>query len=306
MYRRIVVALDGSGLAEQVLPYVRSLGRGLEAKVLLLRVLDPLPAGLTDPGHGISRDKVIANMRAGAEDYLEQVAASLRKQRLTVSCSVGEGAPAELIVKESSKEAATLIAMSTHGRSGAARWLLGSVATKVLHATANPLLLVRSRAPTSFTEEARLGTLIIPLDGSTLAEQALLPAGALAKALNLKTILVRVTPSPEEYYRFAEPGYFPPADLPEAVDADANRYLGSLSQKLRKKRFPAVEERLLHGDAAAAIIDLSRQVADSLVVMTSHGRSGVGRWLLGSVADRVVSHATGPVLVIRAEEKRSP
>lgn len=305
MYRRMVVPLDGSGLAEQVLPYVRSLGRSLEAKVALLRVLDPLPAGLTDPGHGLSRDKVIANMRAQAQDYLEQVAASLRKQRLAVSYSVGEGLPAERIVEEAAKEPATLIAMSTHGRSGPARWLLGSVADKVLHATTDPLLLVRSRAPASFLDEARLGTIIVPLDGSTLAEQALPHVGALAKALNLKTVLVRVTPALEEYYRYVGPEYVPPANLPESVDADANAYLGRLSQKLRQERFPSVEVRLLHGDAAAAIVDLSQGVPDSLVAMTSHGRSGVGRWLLGSVADRIVRHATGPVLVIRAEGKGS-
>lgn len=302
MYKRILVPLDGSELAEQVLPYVRSLARGLEAKIALLRVMDPLPAGLTDPAHGLTRDRVIASMRSHAQDYVDKVATSLKKDpRLAISSAVTEGDPGERIVSEADRDPDTLIAMTTHGRSGLVRWLLGSVADKVLHAAKRPLLLVRSRDPKQFTPEAHVGSIIVPLDGSPTAEQALPHVGSLAKALGLKVVLLRAVPPLEEYYRFVGPEYIPPPDLPKEVEAEANEYLGRLKERLHKDRFPTVEVRLLQGNAAASIVDVAEQTSDSLIVMTTHGRSGVGRWILGSVANRVVRYAASPVLMIRAQ-----
>ena len=285
MYQRILVPLDGSPLAEQVLAWVGILAKGMQSRVELLRVIEPPPQDLPDSAHGIYPHRVFASIASHAQDYLEGLAIPLRQNGLSVSSIVREGSPASSIASEGAKEPDTLIAMTTHGRSGISRWLLGSVTDKVLHATTNPLLMVRAYDQENPPEAVNLQTIIVPLDGSSLAEQALPHAVSLAKALKLRVLLVRVTPSLE--------------------DARVMQYLHQVQEKLNNQRVSSVEERLLKGHAADAIVGLARETPHSLVAMTTHGRSGVGRWLLGSIADRVVRHSRDLVLMIRAAEETS-
>ena len=143
MYQRILVPLDGSPLAEQVLAWVGILAKGMQSQVELLRVIESPPQDLPDSAHGIYPHRVFASIASHAQDYLEGLAIPLRQDGLSVSSIVREGSPAPSIASEGAKEPETLIAMATHGRSGISRWLLGSVTDKVLHATTNPLLMVR-------------------------------------------------------------------------------------------------------------------------------------------------------------------
>ncbi len=119
--------------------------------------------------------------------------------------------------------------------------------------------------------------------------------------------LVRVTPTVADYYRFG--GYLYEYSTPQGldtsvlVDAAATEYLKAAAERLRAEGLSSVEERLLHGNAAAAILDLAQESPGAMVAMTTHGRSGIGRWVLGSVADRVVRHAGVPVLIIRPKEE---
>ena len=216
---------------------------------------------------------------------------------------VKEGHPASCIADEGDKEPGTLIAMSTHGYSGVTRWVMGSVTDKVLHATANPLLIVRAREQTGTPPEVRLESVIVPLDESTMAEEALPHVVHIAKALRLKVTPVRVTPTVDAYYRYAEYASGNWDSVAMQVDDQAASYLNVIRQKLLGQGVPLVEERLLHGPPAMAIVDLARETRNNLVIMTTHGRSGLGRWVLGSVADRVVQNSGDPVLVIRAEER---
>jgi nucleotide-binding universal stress UspA family protein len=296
MYTRILVPLDGSQLAEQVLPYVELLAKGTKSHTELLQVIEYTPA----PTHP---RQVTANLTGEAQTYLKKAAASLKGSGLTASSLVHHGDPASDIVAEAESEPGTLIAMATHGRSGLTRWMLGSVTDKVLHAAANSLLVVRAREQEAVTAEAKLENIIVPLDESSLAEQVLPHAAYLARTMGLRIILLRVTPAAGDYYRNMEyvPGNF--EDLVQFIDGQAMEYLHKVGQKLRDEGLPPVEERLLHGHPAAAIVDLARETPHSLVAMTTHGRSGVGRWLLGSVADRVVRHSAGPVLMVRPVEE---
>jgi nucleotide-binding universal stress UspA family protein len=245
----------------------------------------------------------MANLTAEAQSYLKKTAASLKGNGLTASSLVHYGDPASDIVAEAESEPGTLIAMATHGSSGLARWMLGSVTDKVLHATTTPLLVVRAKEQEATTTEAELENVIVPLDESLLAEEVLPHAVYLGRIMGLRIILLRVTPAAKDYYRTMEyvPGNF--GDFTQLVDGQAIEYLHKVGQKLMGEGLPQVEERLLHGHPAAAIVDLARETPHSLVAMTTHGRSGIGRWLLGSVADRVVHHSAGPVLMVRPAEK---
>lgn len=301
MYQRILVPLDGSVTAEQVLPYGRLLSKGFNAGITLLHVIDGTTVDQADLEHGAVMNQLAESARARAGEYLAGVAGSLRSEGLAVSASILEGNPASVIVAESEKQAGTLVAISTHGRSGITRWVMGSVTDKVLHATRTPMLIVRcgESAP---DPSISLSGIIVPLDGSELAEQALPHAVALAKTLGLKTTLLRVTPSAGDYFKYLD---YPPAnyqDLSREVDDDAVNYLDNINRRIKLEGVAQTEERLIHGNAAFAITDFVKDVPNSLVAMTTHGRSGVGRWVMGSVADRVICHSGGPVLVVRAEE----
>jgi nucleotide-binding universal stress UspA family protein len=298
MYNRILVPLDGSQLAEQVLPYVKLLAKETKCHTELLQVIEYSPA----PTHP---RQVRANLTGEAQKYLKKAAASLKSSGLTVSSLVHHGDPASDIVAEAESEPETLIAMATHGQSGLARWMLGSVTDKVLHAATNPLLVVRAHEQEATTTGEMLENVIVPLDESLLAEQALPHAVHLARTMGLRVILLRVTPDAGDYYRNME--YVPSdfEDFAQFADGQAMEYLHKVGRKLRDQGFPLVEERLLHGHPAATIVDLARETPHCLVAMTTHGRSGVGRWLLGSVADRVLRHSAGPVLMVRPVEKAS-
>ena len=140
MYSRILVPLDGSLLAERVLPYARILAKGFGARVDLLNVFSPTPESLADNAHGRHSHQIDANLRAEGLDYLHRVTPSIRCVGVEVSCTVKAGDPESWIVEEAEKEPDTLISMSTHGRSGAARLMLGSVTDKILHSTSAPVL----------------------------------------------------------------------------------------------------------------------------------------------------------------------
>jgi nucleotide-binding universal stress UspA family protein len=287
MIPRIVVPLDGSSLAEQVLPYVKIISKAAETPVVLVQAV---PDSKKVPGRK-------------AQAYLEGAAESLRREGLQVSCQVAEGAPASAIVREARKEPGTLIAMSSQGRASIARWVSGSVTDQVLHSTTSPLLIIRSQETREQDAQVGLTDLVVPLDGSDLAEEVLPLAVDLARGLGVKVTALRVTPPPEEYHHSPE---IPPLssfdDLAQEVDEEALAYLKQVAQRLLGQGVPAAEEQLVHGAPAEAIIDYVRQLPHSLIAMTTRGRSGIGRMMLGSVADRVVRESGSPVLLVRGGE----
>lgn len=301
MYKKILVPLDGSKVAETVLPYARELADNLQSNVELLGVAEPVLAGIHDyvyKKHHVSVDEAIKKQTEG---YLNQTATYFKGLPGTVTAQVVSGYPADQIIAEAKKEPSTLIAMSTHGRSGVGRWALGSVADKVLHSLGTPILLVRGKEEKPAQASAKFKNLLMPLDGSATAEEASAAVMNLAKALKLSVTLTRVTPSVASYYQFSEYPTIDVGNLAQEVDADAQRYLDNTAKKFKAWGVSQVSTSLLHGGAADAIIDTAKKLPDSLIVMTTHGHSGVKRTLLGSVADRVVSQSERPVLVVTAK-----
>ena len=286
MYKKILVPLDGSKLAEGVLPYARLLASALELPVDLLHVNDPETAA---PG--------IRPIQG--TDYLKAAAASFLPS-FTVNGRVESGRAAEAIVDSAARDGGTLITMATHGRSGAQRWLLGSVAQKVLQASANPLLLIRPNEESDPRADVRLSTVILPLDGSHLAEKVLPHVIYLANRLKLEVVLIRTYTLPTTGY-FMATGISPPAigELGEKIKEEITDYLRAKVEEMRAEGIENVSFMAVEGRGAEEIIDLARRTSNNFVAMSSHGRSGMGRWVLGSVTDRVVCYCGDPVLVIR-------
>ncbi len=309
VYTRILVPLDGSELAEKALPYAKALAKGLQIRIELLRVVEPPSSEIADSAHGIYPHRLTDSVMSHARDYLEGIAGTLREKGLSAFSKVREGKPADCIAAEAQLESETLVAMSSHGRSGMTRWFLGSVTDRVLHTISGPVLVIRAGTDGGRSSELEVENLLVPLDGSALAEQVFPHLAALAPALKTKVHLVRANPSLGEYHAYM--GHYPLdssatvytgmyEEFSKEADAWAMEYLHGAKDRLRGMGVHSVEENLLKGHAAEVIIDLAQEMPRCMVLMSSHGRSGIGRWILGSVADRVVRYAGVPVLIVRA------
>ncbi len=313
MYERILVPLDGSKLAQQALPYARAWASAKSAKVELLEVIAPLeefakpevddyaavgPGALGDPWPAPHEWSLIAeHFRNKAWLQLADSAAMLG-DGLKMSSKVLQGDAAEAIITEADRQPDTLIVMATHGRSGIGRWLLGSVTDKVVRHANHPTLVIRAREDADGTP-ATIGEVILPLDGSPIAEAAVPHAVEISKMLRVGISLVRaVSPMShtDAFVEYVPDGY---ERLVEEAREGAEEYLDAVAARIRDQGVSEVRTEASIGNAASAIVDLAREADDPLVVMATHGRSGVGRWVLGSVADRVVRHGPGPVLVVR-------
>jgi nucleotide-binding universal stress UspA family protein len=281
MYTRMLVPLDGSKLAENVLPYARVFARALGLRIDLLSVVDSMDFARTaNAGHVRDFDPLIEAATQEGTRYLEGIAQSFGGTK--VSYSVEHGVADKIIID---------------------RWLMGSVAEKVLRGATNPLLLVRGDEEGKSEGEATLKSIVVPLDGSKLAESVLPRAIDFAKKLSLAIVLTRAYQIPlSAAYAGAEAPYIPNQDaLLNLVREEASTYLKAKVNELHQNGVEKVSSVLLVGSGADEIIDLARSTPDNLIAMCTHGRSGVGRWVLGSVTEKVVRHSGDPVLVVRAE-----
>jgi nucleotide-binding universal stress UspA family protein len=301
MYNKILVPLDGSAVAEQALPYARLLAAKLKVPAELLGVIDPAvisASGLTHNPRYVGR--LTEEGRRASESYLARVSKTFPEKFVTASVEVGK--PEEVIIEKAAEGKETLVAMATHGRSGMSRWLLGSIAEKVLRGGTNHLLLIRSGEGGSGDGGVKLETIVVALDSSTLAETVLRDITDLAKLLRLNVILAHAYELPLSAYYGAEDYYdLHYRNLAARLKDEARKYLDGKVQELKGRGLAKVSSVLLEGPAAEEIIAFTRSEPNSLLAMCTHGYSGVKRWVLGSVTEKVVRHSGDPVLVVRAE-----
>jgi len=191
--------------------------------------------------------------------------------------------------------------MATHGRSGLDRWILGSVTEKVLRGCQNPLLLVRAGQSSDADEKVAFKSIIVPLDGSQVAEGVLPAVITLARAMEAEVILFRAYHIPYSAYA-AEDGYsaINYDELIASEKDEATEYLKNKTAALKEQGVEKVSYNVKEGLSSDEIIALGRATPDHLIAMCSHGRSGVRRWVLGSVTETVLRHSGDPVLVLRA------
>lgn len=301
MYTRLLIPLDGSKTAEKVLPYARFLAGTLKLPVELLEVIDIVEiAKRLTPEKAHFLNTVVENRVRSSEQYLKGVAGTFAGAN--VKCTVEKGTAAEVIIEKAAADKGTLISMATHGRSGLNRWLLGSVAEKVLRGATNPLLLIRATDEAKTEGEANLRSVIVPLDGSELAEQVLPTVTELAKELKLEVILFRTYTIPLSALAVDPEGYYVASDekLIAAMRDEAVAYLEKKAEEMKKLGVDKVSHVAEYGLAADEIISFARKTPDNLIAMCTHGHTGVKRWVLGSVTETVVRHSGDPVLVIRA------
>jgi len=301
MFGTIVIPLDVDESMEHALPLAVALARRMGDRALLLSVVPGLDelSGLAED-HESDLLRLQAQRQSEAEKHLGKVRARTVPAEVEAATSVQVGAVAETILDAAREKRAGLIAIATHGRVGPERWFLGSVADRVVRTSPIPVLLVRpgeaGGAPSAVPTD-----ILVPLDGSTAAEAALPLASELATALGASITLIRTIPTG---WWTAGSGMYASGmstgtpDLITAVENDARAYLEATAVNLRTT---GVEVRTSLALFRAPDLQVEEEAAGCmapLVVMTSHGRSGVRRTLLGSVTDRIVRSATTPVVVV--------
>lgn len=288
--KRILVPLDGSRLSEAIVPLAEALARDYEAGLLLLRALQPL--GSPDAE---------AKAQDEAEAYLRTMAADLAARGRSVEWKVWYDEPGRAIADAARYNAADLIVMTTHGRGGLTRLMLGSVAEGLVRQSPVPVLLVRGDLS---WHPGTLAKILVPLDGSELSEAVLPVVAGLAGPFDFAIELLRaIEPIPAFVATELSAGHS--EEVLRLKEADAEGYLTKLATPLQARGLRVAHSVAL-GPAVDAIVRRARESGAGLIAMTTHGRSGVGRLLLGSVAERVLRAAPVPVLLWKAPAESRP
>ena len=291
----ILVPLDGSPLAERALPYAVQIASATGAQLRLVRACEPAPPVLLDSGAAV---RVAIAVHAAelhdARRAMDQQVAALRSGGASADGVVRSGDALDVILSEARTCGAELIVMTTHGRGGLTRALYGSVADAVLRGSTVPVLLLPEAVPPS-AEAGYLARIVVALDGSSLAEASLRPALGLARAGGGKLDLLRVVDPPEGLGKHA---------FLRAERAKAYRYL-----RVQAKRVgDAGVEAAVHvrvGPVVATILAAADQLGAGLIAAGTHGRSGLSRLVMGSVATGLVEQSRVPLLLVSAVGARS-
>jgi len=298
MFEKILVPLDGSATAQGSLPCVKTLARPFGSTIVLLHAAEA-PTEL-DRQEAYAKETT-DRIRSLAEEYLTGVAKVLRQEGFKVETKVALGGVAHSITDFAEAEDVDLIAMSTHARAGVPRWMMGSATDRVLRHTHKPVLLVRPAGETPLDAKPYpLKKIIVPMDGSRAAQAVLPFVRGMAKTLKMEVVLVQVI-SAETTVQFAPMGpdtWAIPTNVLQQIDVLASGYLAGVGKDLQREGL-AVSWDVLRGTAAHRVVEFAQETPGSMVAMTTHGRSGLRRWVLGSVADQVVRASGEPVLVIR-------
>ncbi len=315
MFQRLLVPLDGSLRAEQALPVAAQIARASSGSIHLLQVV----AFPVDYSGGmapvpLASDELIKAEIAQSTDYLTAVAALPILAGITITTEALLGLPAQDILSVAESRAVDLIVLCSHGRTGFVRWALGSVAHTLAHTSTIPTLILReSEQPASLLGLTKQPLcVLVPLDGSALAETALPPAAYLVAALaapaqgslHLAQVVKLLSEAADE-------GFV--SELNREAKDRASAYLTHVAEHLQetmKDLQISITWSVAHEkDVTSALLHLAertRKRKDSgemgqcdLIALSTHGRHGLARWVIGSVADRLLSATKLPVLIVR-------
>jgi nucleotide-binding universal stress UspA family protein len=310
MFRTVLVPLDGSPSAEHALPWALA-AAGPNAAIHLVHVhVAPVP--MMVEGVVVADPNLDQSIREQEGDYMAHLAERVRVADPDLSVTartIDSDSPLAEAIGQSAEEAeADLVVMTTHGRGPFARFWLGSVSDEFLRHTPVPTLVLRPRddkAPANLTVKPTLRHLIIPLDGSDLAERVIDPAVDLGMRFGADFTLVLVLESltdPDAVARIKQsdlPGSLHPTTPAERAEMYLDRFARTIMAKGGSARTRLIRE----GSPSEVVLGIAGNDPASGIALATHGRSGITRLLMGSVADDVVRHAPGPVLVFHPEER---
>lgn len=295
----ILAPLDGSPLAECVLPHVLAVAQAMKARVTLLHVLER-PRGTgelpTDPLHWQVKKNT-------AKGYLEQITTRLKETKLDVNSVILEGIPAELIIEYANSNEIDLLALSTHGRSGLSGWNVSSVVQKIILRAYKSTLLVRAYKPTESQVDKSYSyrRLFVGLDCSPRAEMVLPVAINLSQYHKSKLILGTVIRNPELFHRF------PPSDedlelvnkISDRNQQAAQHYFEQLSTQFSSQDVDLETFQIASDNVISSLHNMVEKENADLVMLAAHGRSSDSRWPYGSITTSFIVYGNTAVLIIQ-------
>jgi len=312
MFKRILVPLDGSARAEQAIPVAARIARAIGGSIILLRVATaPVDTGKYSSTSGYVEETVDVDL-AGATNYLEHIAGSDELTGINTEVKTFIGAAAPTILSAAQSFHANLIVMCSHGYTGFKRWALGSVADKVTRHSSIPVLVLRQGGTEPATADHQPVRALVAVDGSSLSEAVLEPAAFLATALAKATSqqgalhLLRVVDLPVSGGKFKSDAHID-TGLKEQVKHKDEEYLDTLVHRLSVGDLAHLDLAVTSSveadpDIAEAIVKKSEQEKFDFIAIATHGRGGVQKWALGSVAGRVLHATTLPLLIMRPQD----
>jgi nucleotide-binding universal stress UspA family protein len=299
MFDQILVPLDGSLLAECVLPHVVALAQAFDAKVILLRVLEKNKANGTAQMFDLLNWQL---KKTAAKLYLEKISGRLQKYGPRIENAVLEGLVAESITEYALSRGVKLIILSSHGRSGLSQWGISSVTQKIIFSAPTSMLIVRAQQPAaSESIERQYTRMMVPLDGSRRAENVLPMVTLLARFHQSRISIVHVVKTPEM------PRQMPLAredvELSEQVVArnreEAIRYLDQVRLHSPLEGIEVQTHLLTSDNAAAALHELADKEGIDMVALSAHGYSGNNQWPYGSMVNNFILYSKVPVLIVQ-------
>ena len=296
----VLVPLDGSQLAECVLPHVAAIARSFDSEIVLLRVLEKSQASVSAQLFDLLNWQI---NKTKAALYLEKIKAWFQESGFRVQTVVLEGLVAEEITEYAQSQGMKLIILSSHGRSGLTQWGISSSTQKIILSTQTSLLIVRAHQPHSgeLSEIPLYQRILVPLDGSQRAEHVLPIITQLANFHKSQIHLVQVVQIPEMARQM------PPArediDLSSGVVArnqeEAGRYLEQVKSRSYLEGI-SVQTHLITSDNAAAVLhQVVGQEQIDMVVMSAHGYSGNLQWPYGSMVNNFIMYGKVPLLIVQ-------
>lgn len=314
MTSSVLVPLDGSEEAKQAIPYAqRLLSDGgtllLFTAVPTLKQLVTNEPALTELQWALQPAQDAARLMDvdAVQASLKQIAERASDARLKWTVQVSEGDPTAEMLRTIERQGVDLVAMSTHGRGSIGRVVFGSVADRVARTSPVPVLLIRPDLTAAVPDAVEIRRLLVPLDGSDLAEEALPLAAELAQRLAIPIHLLRAIDAASVLASLSGGSFFPVTppqgvydQLIKDLDDSARAYLTGVATRLQAQGVD-VSWDVLDGSPYFEIANAIQP--DDLVVITSHGRGGIMRWLLGSVAEKLVREAPAPILLVPAADR---
>ncbi|GER90690.1 hypothetical protein KDW_48520 [Dictyobacter vulcani] len=315
MFKRILVPLDGSPRAEQVLPVAAHIARTYNSAIVLTRIVDIFEAvGASSIQAAALENEIREIQEKEAQEYLQRIQRAGMLEQLEISTEIHSGDVATMLLEMISRQSIDLVVMSSHGYTGYKLWTLGSVATKMVHHCPAPVFIQHEDNPFAFGTASNKLRLCVALDGSTLAETSIAPALYLAAACagpqQSEVHLLRVVKTLDEdrVEAFLKTHKL---NLQNFLYDEAINYLKETSERLNKELAAKLGVRVTWSvrqgrDIAQTIIhEVESNAAThhtsppyALLALTTHGRSGIALWAVGSIAERIFHNTKQPLLVI--------
>ncbi len=292
MYEKILVPLDGSKLAEASLPYAEVLARKIGSQITLISVLLFGSESDEDQYHHLH------------QFYIQEMAKTMKEKAIKVKSVIVTGDPAEQIVDYADRGKIDLIIMGTRGRSALKRWVLGSVADKVVSETSCPVALISSKDIVAGERGRKiLRKALVILDGTAEGEVVIPYVEELASKLHMEVTLLQLVEQAYEYYEGARDFSHVPVSKEKmnSIKAKARRHLRKLANQLEGKGI-TMTAKVMTASSAETIIKVASKIDADLLAMATRGRPGISRWIFSSVRDEIVNIGNTLVLLVKVPE----